>query len=123
MKLKLLLVSDDASEDTKLPLALGLSYNRLAEKYDLLNTEGESSAIRVCRFVDDRNPRMVPGGRELGLRQEHTSASRGLRNKEGRRGIMACLSERRNGGREKLNFPGARATPEGSSCHNSHRLH
>ena len=63
-------------------------------------------------FEDDKNPRIAPEGIGLDLtRHEHTSASRGLRRREGRRGIMACLScKRKKCGREKLNFPGARAT-------------
>jgi hypothetical protein len=35
VKLKLLLALAGAREDAKLPFGLGLTYNRLAEKYDL----------------------------------------------------------------------------------------
>lgn len=83
---------EGASEESKPPLVLDPSYNRLAEKYDLWNTEGDwSSAIPVRRFEDDRNPRMASGRTERGPKRhcEHTSASRGLRRRDGRRGIMA----------------------------------
>ena len=35
VKLKFLVALAGASEETKLPLGIGLTYNRLAEKYDL----------------------------------------------------------------------------------------